>query len=123
MPDSPVHLRERQYDEIQLEMTLRGITEALQRVHDGFSIDRIVADPDLNREFIKACEDLGLAGDARTWNVLLFRLRKAGRLSHIETLHQTSIPWEQCDRYMFASEIAWQSMLDDLSQKPRRDPL
>ena len=116
LPDG-LRLREKQYDEIQLEMTQGGITEAFQRTYDGFSIDRIVADPDLNREFVTACANLGLAGDARTWNMLLFRLRKAGKLSHIETLHSTSIPWEECDKFMFASEIAWQMMLDDHSAK------
>ncbi len=98
-------------------MTERGIIEAFERTHSGFSMDRIVADPDLNKEFVTACTNLGLAGDARTWNMLLFRLRKAGRLSHIETLRRTSIPWDECDEFLFASEIAWQMMLDDHSAR------
>ena len=118
-PSSPLQsdldLQEEQYATTQLEMTLQGITDAFKSTHDGFSADRVVADPDLNREFVAACATLGLLGDARMWNTLLFRLRKMGRLSHIETLHRTSIPWEKCDKYMFASEIAWQMMLDDKS--------
>ncbi len=108
-------LQEEQYATMQLEMTLQGITEAFKSTHDGYSADRVVADPDLNREFIAACTNLGLVGDARMWNTLLFRLRKTGRLSHIQTPHRTSIPWEKCDKYMFASEIAWQMLLDDKS--------
>lgn len=105
--------KEQRYDEIQLELTLRGIVEAFRLTHDGFSADRVVADPDLNQEFVAACNRLGLVGDARTWNMLLFRLRKAGKLYSIETQHRTSYSWDDCDNYMFASEIAWQSMLND----------
>jgi DNA modification methylase len=108
-------LQEEQYSDIQLNMTLQGIAQAFASTHDGFSADRVVADPDLNREFVAACRNLGLIGDIRMWNTLLFRLRKTGQLSHIRTRHQTSIPWEKCDKYMFASEIAWQMMLDDKS--------
>jgi DNA modification methylase len=116
LPDDLL-LREKQHAKTQSEMTERGIIEAFERTHNGFSMDRIVADPDLNKEFVMACTNLGLAGDARTWNMLLFRLRKAGRLSHIETLRRTSIPWDECDEFLFASEIAWQMLLDDHSAR------
>ena len=110
-----LHLQEEQYSTLQLNMTLQGIAQAFASTHEGFSADRVVADPDLNREFVAACANLGLIGDARMWNTLLFRLRKTGQLSHIRTRRQTSVPWETCDKYMFASEIAWQMMLDDKS--------
>jgi site-specific DNA-methyltransferase (adenine-specific) len=109
--------RETKFSQIQSEMTYEGIIEAFRLTHDGFSSDRVVADPDINGEFITTCERLGLAGDARTWNMLLFRLRKSGNLSHIETVHRTSIPWDECDKYIFASEIAWQIMIDDGSAR------
>ncbi|MDP6717823.1 MAG: site-specific DNA-methyltransferase, partial [Pirellulaceae bacterium] len=47
--------KERRYAELQLELTLRGVTDAFQLTHDGFSADRLVADPDLNAEFVDAC--------------------------------------------------------------------
>ena len=106
---------EDRYSRIQLEMTLDGIMAAFQLTHNGFSADRVVADPALNEAFLARCREWGLAGDARTWNMLLFRLRKQGRLSCIETLHQTAVSWDECDRYVFASEIAWQMMIDDKS--------
>jgi len=111
--DDDLFAKEKRYEEIQLELTLRGIVEAFRLTHEGFSADRVVTDPELNAEFISACERLGLVGDARTWNMLLFRLRKAGKLSHIQTGRRTSFAWDDCDRYMFASEIAWQSMLSN----------
>lgn len=114
---SPLEARlrswEEQYDRKQLEMTLRGITEAFRLTHDGFSADRVVADPGLNSEFVRVCARFGLVGDARTWNMLLFRLRKRGELAPIPTVRRTSISWEDCDRYIFSSEIAWQRMLND----------
>ncbi len=104
---------EQRYNRVQLELTLQGVAEAFRQTHDGFSADRIVTDPDLNEAFVAACTTLGLVGDARTWNTLLFRLRKAGKLADIETVHQTDLSWDDCDRYIFASEIAWQSLLND----------
>lgn len=95
------------------DTVLLGVKEAFQSVHDGFSADLVVADPDLNQEFTAACAKSGLAGNAKIWNTLLFRLRKRGELSHIKTVHQYSIPWRKCDKYIFASEIAWQMMLND----------
>ncbi len=107
------HLNENKYAQKQYEMTLMGIAEAFRLSHEGFSADRVVADPVLNKEYTAACKQLGLAGDTRTWNLLLFRLRKQGNLSHIDTVQRTSIPWDECDKYIFASEIAWQMMIDE----------
>lgn len=111
--DQADQAREQRYDEIQLELTLRGVVDAFEKTHDGFSADRVVADPDLNRRFLSMCEKLGLAGDGRTWNTLLFRLRKAGKLAHVDTASWTTVAWEDCDDYVFASEIALQRMLDE----------
>jgi site-specific DNA-methyltransferase (adenine-specific) len=104
--------REAHHDLLHRELTQFGVVEAFRRSHDGFSADRVVADPELDREFVSACEHLGLVGDARTWNTLLFRMRKAGQLSRIATRNRTTISWEECDQYVFASEIALQRLLN-----------
>jgi hypothetical protein len=75
-------------------------------------LDRLVADPDLNGRFIDACRHLGLPGDARTWNWILFRMRKAGDLAHLDTQRRTEFSWRDCEPYLFASEIAWRQMID-----------
>jgi DNA modification methylase len=103
---------EERYDQIQLELTLHGVAEAYLATSNGYSADRVVIDPELNREFTGLCERLSLVGDARTWNTLLFRLRKAGKLSHIPATVRTNFSWEDCDEFMFASEVAWQSLLN-----------
>ncbi|MDA7980630.1 MAG: site-specific DNA-methyltransferase [Pirellulales bacterium] len=96
----------------QQVLTERGLLEAFQAEHQGYSVDRLVADPELNAGFVSRCQQLGLVGDARSWNALLFRLRKAGKLAHIETVRRTSFEWADCDAYFFASEIALRLMLD-----------
>jgi site-specific DNA-methyltransferase (adenine-specific) len=94
-----------------LTATRAGIVEAFRRTSDGFSPDRMVADPALNATFTAACESLELAGDARSWNHLLFRMRKAGDLAEIPTTRRTTLSLEECSKYLFAAEIAWQKML------------
>lgn len=103
---------EQLYDQIQLELTLRGVLAAFELTHDGYSVDRLVADPEVNANFQEACRRLGVLGGAPTWNRLLFRLRTAGKLSHLPTNRTTDITWQSCDPYLFGSEIALQQMLD-----------
>ena len=103
--------RQQRYNDIQLELTQLGVMEAFKLTHDGYSIDRVVADPDLNASFREACRELSLVGDGRTWNTMLFRLRKAGRLAEIDTSRRTSISWCDHEPYLFASEIALQSII------------
>jgi site-specific DNA-methyltransferase (adenine-specific) len=100
------------HDTVQLEMTLRGILAAFRETHEGYSADRVVADPTLNAAFVDRCRQAGLVGDIRTWNTLLFRLRKQGKLAELPTVERTGVTWEACDGYLFASEIALEKMLD-----------
>jgi site-specific DNA-methyltransferase (adenine-specific) len=88
------------------------IVGAFREVRDGFSADRVVADPDLNHAFVRACRQTGIAGDVRSWNYALLRLRKAGRLAEFRTERRTEYSWQECDPFLFASEIAWKQLLD-----------
>jgi DNA modification methylase len=91
----------------------RGLVDAFRRVYDGYSLDRVIADPTLNAQLAAACRLLGLPGDPRTWNRLLFNFRKAGKLVQMRTEKRTEIGWEECDAYLFASEIALAQMSND----------
>ena len=86
--------------------------EAFARVNDGFSLDRVIADPELNRALADQCRVLGLPGEARAWNLALFNLRKRGRLAEIATQRRTDIDWRYCDAFLFASEIAWRELIE-----------
>jgi site-specific DNA-methyltransferase (adenine-specific) len=91
----------------------KRLIEAFSRTNDGHSLDRVIADPDINRRFTDACRDAGLPGESRDWNWRLFNCRKAGKLVGIPTARRTEISWENCDEFLFASEIALAQMLDD----------
>jgi site-specific DNA-methyltransferase (adenine-specific) len=90
----------------------KGLLEAFAQVNDGYSLDRVIADPDLNVALAEQCSAHGLPGEARTWNHALFNLRKRGRLSGIPTQRQTDMDWAYCDAFLFASEIAWRELME-----------
>jgi len=69
----------------------------------GFSPDRVVADPELNRVFLAACREQGLAGSDATLSRALLNLRKKGELRGLKS-KRSSFPKE--DEYRFAAEIA-----------------
>jgi DNA modification methylase len=88
----------------------RAVLEAFFAVRDGFPVDRVIADPDLNSRFLDTCIHLGLPGEPRQWNHRLFNLRKAGYLKGLPRSRETVFPMEEAefDRYKFACEIAIQ---------------
>ncbi len=83
-----------------------GIIKAFELGGGGFSADRVVADDALSAAFADRCRQAGLAGEEADWNRGLFRLRKAGKLSHLSTNRRTEFNWSAADGYLFASEIA-----------------
>jgi site-specific DNA-methyltransferase (adenine-specific) len=102
----------------------QGILEAYFATRDGFSSDRVIADGDLNREFLSLCERLGVPGQPVDWNRGLLKLRKASRLSGLPRSRKTAIAPTEMDRCEFACEIAIQEFwikgcsLDDLLCDP-----
>jgi DNA modification methylase len=96
----------------QVKIFHEGLLEAFRRTYDGFSLDRVVADPDMNERLSDACRMLGLPGEPRTWNWTLFGMRKAGLLVNLPAVHRTEFRWEDCEDYLFASEIALAQMIE-----------
>jgi len=86
----------------------RGIAEAFFAVRNGFPVDRVIADPEINEQFTEMCVRLGLPGKAFDWNQRLMNLRKAGFFRGLPRAQRTTFPFEQkeFDRYKFACEIA-----------------
>ena len=74
------------------------LKEAFRAVHDGYSVDRVVIDPNLNGQFAAACRALDLPGDLRSWNHFLFAMRKSGQLADVPAHKRTEVRWEDCDR-------------------------
>lgn len=93
----------------------RGIVESFIAVRNGFPVDRVIADPELNGQFIEMCTRLGLPGKVIDWNHQLMNLRKAGYLKGLPRSTRTTFPMEQkaFDRYKFACEIAIRRIVED----------
>jgi site-specific DNA-methyltransferase (adenine-specific) len=79
---------------------------------DGYSVDRLVADPDLQTRFHDACRAAGLLGDAGIWNRELMRLRKSGKLPKPAVPQSVTLGVREFDSYRFAAEIAWRLVAD-----------
>jgi len=91
------------------EETLRGILNAFQATCGEHSTDHLLCNAELNKEFITACKDQGLSGNAFAYNRLLLRLRKAGRLPRVSRPTKR-LTFAEMDGYSFASEIAMRVM-------------
>ena len=89
-----------------------AIIEAFYRVHDDYSIDWLLANPDLQRRFHGACRDAGLIGSPADWNRELLRLRKTGSFPKRRRVKKIQIPDNELDSYAFAAEIAWRLASD-----------
>jgi DNA modification methylase len=107
----------------ELSQAQDDLIRAYEAVYDGYSLDRVLADPDLGSALASKCHELGLPGTPKDWNHLLMRLRKAGELNKFQTQQRTEFSWAEYDEFLFASEIACTEMkahgtLDDIICDP-----
>ena len=80
------------------------IVEALDEVCQGYSPDRVVADPELNSQFVAARRKRGLADNVAELNRALFNLRKRRELRGRPRATRTSFADQT--NYQFAAEMA-----------------
>lgn len=90
----------------------KSIIEAFIVVRDNFPVDRVIADPAINKEFVETLRRWGLQGKAVDWNHRLMGLRKAGRLKDLPKSDRTTFSEEEVDSCVFACEIAIQMFHD-----------
>lgn len=84
------------------------IMQAFLEVRDVYSADKVIADPDLDRKFLRCCRELGLSGTDFELNWKLMNSRKAGNLSGLSDLIKTK-PYrlgKVIDDFEYASELA-----------------
>ncbi len=91
-----------------------AIAEAFMASHEGYSADRVLADPSLNDRFLENCRLLGLPGEAASWNHLLLNIRKRGALAAVDTSRRTLIRRDAMEPFMSACEIAWRKVSDEV---------
>lgn len=78
------------------------VIDAFRSVSQGYSADRVIADPELNGAFLAKCKSLGLAGDVADLNRTLLNLRKQGEMKGPRSA-RTSF---DDSAYRFAAEMA-----------------
>jgi hypothetical protein len=83
---------------------LARIIQAFGEVRSGYSVDRVIADPELNRKFLRRCRELGVSGTDYDINWSLMSARKKGELSDLpRTKRYTE---REIDEFEYASELA-----------------
>ena len=82
----------------------QGVCIAFRAIARGFSTDRVVADPELNQQFLGECRKRALTAPDEDLNRSLLNARKASHLSDYKTTKMTS--FSDLDDYEFASEMA-----------------
>jgi site-specific DNA-methyltransferase (adenine-specific) len=83
---------------------LASLIQAFGEVRDGYSVDRVIADPQLNRKFLRRCRELGLSGTDYDLNWALMNERKKGNLSHLPKTRKYTV--SAIDEFEYASELA-----------------
>ncbi len=101
---------------------MKYLIKAYESVYNGYSLDRVLADPKFGSALTRKCFEIGIPGSPRDWNHLLMGLRKAGKLN-LPARNRTEFSWSHVDEFLFASEIAWNEMkghgtLDDILCDP-----
>jgi site-specific DNA-methyltransferase (adenine-specific) len=89
------------------DLVRETIIEAFFAAHDGYSIDWLLANPQLQAIFHEECREAGLIGSAVDWNRELLRIRKTGGFPKRGTIKKVHLSDEELDAYDFAAEIGW----------------
>lgn len=99
------------------EMAL--IAQAYLEVRNGYSIDRVVADPDVDRRFLRRCREFGLTGIDFDLNWKLFNGRKNKFFSDLpKTKNYTA---SRKDEFEFSSEMAIRYVQEHVRTHESRD--
>jgi site-specific DNA-methyltransferase (adenine-specific) len=89
------------------DLVRETIVEAFFAAHDGYSIDWLLASPQLQAVFHEECREAGLIGSAVDWNRELLRIRKTGGFPKRGKVKKVHVSDEELDAYEFAAEIGW----------------
>jgi hypothetical protein len=89
---------------------LVALVRAFADVHEGYSSDRIVADPDYNAKFLRRCREIGLTDSDVSLNHALYGIRKSkkqrDRMGIVLPPTTKDTEFDDFDGYQYAAEIA-----------------
>lgn len=83
---------------------LASIIQAFGEIREGYSVDRVIADPKLDRKFLSRCRELNVSGADYNLNWALMNERKKGNLSHLPRTKRYTV--QEIDEFEYASELA-----------------
>jgi predicted HicB family RNase H-like nuclease len=81
-----------------------SLIQAFAEVRDGYSADRVVADPVLDKKYLRRCRELGLSGTDYDLNWRLLNARKNSLLSDLPKTKRYTV--NESDLFEYASELA-----------------
>ena len=82
---------------------LASIIQAFGEVREGYSTDRVIADPVLDRRLLYRCRELGVPGKDYEINWMLMNARKQGLLSYLPKTKKYTI--DEIDEFEYACEL------------------
>jgi site-specific DNA-methyltransferase (adenine-specific) len=85
-----------------------SLIQAFCEVRDGYSADRVVADPEMDRQFLRRCRELGLAGTDYDLNWALLNARKNRLMTDLPKTKRYTV--KNPDDFEYASELAVQHL-------------
>lgn len=88
------------------------VRDAYLGVYEGFSTDRVVADPDKNCLFVQACWARGIQASQAELNRMLLNARKAKKIGKVEGVIRYRVSRDELDQYLFASEVGLRLLQD-----------
>ncbi len=102
-----------------------ALRQAYMEAHDGWPVDRVIADPALNERFVDSCRQHGLAEPAAILNRKLMNVRKAKWLQGVRASRRGGVP--DSKNCVFAAQVAARHLehrdqvtLDDILCDPER---
>lgn len=110
-PSTPDYVQYSQLTKTELANLHKGVLDCFLSVHQGYSIDRVLADPLLNMQFQDACSRAKLPGRPVDWNLALLRLRKSRRVP-LPARRKTKVSRTELDAISYAAEMALRRLLD-----------
>ena len=89
----------------QLQLDRDQLRQAFRAVHEGYSLDRVLADPVLTARLSEECSRRGLPGTLSDWLRELLTMRKNKQLG-VPTEKTFRLPAQQLDPVLDAAEVA-----------------
>ncbi len=93
------------------------IAQAYLEVRNGYSIDRVVADPALNHRYLNRCRELGVSGTDLNLNWKLLTGRKSNCFTDFPGLKYTP---SRMDEFSFSSEMAIRHVQEQVRTRENR---